>query len=177
MRCESITGSHPDRSTAKKRINRIMMQLKTGSCQLFLPNMAKIPAGTRLRHRQSILAYPVKISEYYFQRNCWPRFLSNSNTKAGHARNPRNKETLTARSKTRSRRQGRKGTQEDFFSFAGCTANEKAALSKTVSRFWTIHLLRVFNFAYLASLRFKLSCFLWQGFKSNSLIASRMWIV
>uniref|UniRef100_UPI0025C1A275 hypothetical protein n=1 Tax=Desulfonatronospira sp. TaxID=1962951 RepID=UPI0025C1A275 len=28
--------------------------------------------------------------------------------------------------------------------------NEKAALSKTVSRFWTIDLLRVFNFAYFA---------------------------
>jgi hypothetical protein len=38
-------------------------------------------------------------------------------------------------------------------------ANEKAALSKTVSRFWTIPLLSVFNFAHFASRRFKLSCF------------------
>ena len=34
-------------------------------------------------------------------------------------------------------------------------ANEKAALSKTVSRFWTIPLLRVLNLVYLAALRFK----------------------
>ncbi len=57
---------------------------------------------------------------------------------------------------------GRKGMQEVFFicratpvkqasRLTGQAANEKAALPKTVSRFWTIPLLRVFNFAYLAA--------------------------
>ncbi|EFI33086.1 hypothetical protein Dthio_PD0401 [Desulfonatronospira thiodismutans ASO3-1] len=84
--------------------------------------------------------------------------FKNRVSKAGHARNPRNKDSLTARSHAlawslKTQRSQRKAGR--FFSFAGLAANEKAALSKTVSRFWTIDLLRVYNFAYLAALRFK----------------------
>jgi len=78
-------------------------------------------------------------------------------TKAGFARNPRNKETITARSPAHGGiTQGRR-SQRKAGSFFIChalrviTANEKAALSKTVSRFWTIDLLRAFHFANLAA--------------------------
>ena len=86
-------------------------------------------------------------------------------TKAGFARNPRNKETITARSPAHGGiTQGRR-SQRKAGSFFIChalrviSANEKAALSKTVSRFWTIYLLRDFNFAYLAALWFKFFLF------------------
>ena len=54
------------------------------------------------------------ILEYYYDLGnvCKKRGVI---ANAGYARNPRNKETLTARSKTHSRRKGRKGRQEDFF--------------------------------------------------------------
>jgi hypothetical protein len=62
-------------------------------------------------------------------------------------------------------KEGKKG-----FFICRVAANEKAALSKTMSRFWTIPLLRVFNFAYFGPSWFKFSCFFRQGFRSKRLI-------
>jgi hypothetical protein len=75
-------------------------------------------------------------------------------TKAGYARKPK-KQILEPPASLKAPRSPRKA---GFFSFAGQAANEKAALSKTGTRFWTIPKLRVFNFAHFVSRRFKLSC-------------------